>query len=533
MALKSPVSEFTGTLTFARFIVRRDRVRMVVWLVGIALLVGSTPARVNGVYPTQADLNEAAAATAHSAAAIAFKGPAQALDTLGGQVAFQVGGFGLVVVGLMTLLTTARLTRAEEETGRTELVRSMPVGRYAPTAAALLVVAAMNMQVGNSVAVSLVIQGLPVTGSVVLGASFAALGFVFAGVAAVVAQITENTRVVSGVSGTVLGAAFVVRGAGDVGDGTLSWLSPIGWSQKARPFAGERWWPLLVSFAFAAGLVVVAGVLTTRRDIGAGILPPRPGPRAATPRLGRPWGLALRLQRGSLVGWSLGTFLLGAAYGSVANDVDELLGGNEALNTWLARAGGASLTDSFLATSLLILALIGTGYSIQSTLRLRSEAAADRAEPVLATGISHQRWAASHLTVALAGSVVVLAAGGLGMGLTYGVVTDDFSVLPRLLGAALAYTPALWLLVGLTVALCGLAPRGVPVAWAALAFCVVGGLLGDVFDLPSWIVGVSPYQHVPRLPAAEATIVPLAVLATVAAGLTAVGLTAFRRRDVG
>jgi ABC-2 type transport system permease protein len=527
------MAELTGTLALARFIVRRDRVRMAVWIVGIALLVVSTASSVKGLYPTQADLAEAAAASADNAAAIVFKGPVQGLDTLGGEVAFQVGSFGLVVVGLMTMLMTARSTRAEEEAGRTDLVLSMPVGRHAPTAATMLVVAGMNVGVGYIVAAGLISQGLPATGSVVFGASFAAFGFVIAGVAAVAAQITENTRVVSGMCGAVLGAAFVLRAAGDVGDGTLSWLSPIGWSQKARPFAGEQWWPLLVSLAVAVGLVVVAGVLTTRRDIGAGLVPPRPGPPVAASWLGRPLGLAFRLQRGSLIGWSVGVFLLGVAYGSVGNDIEEFVRDNKALNDWLARTGGASLTDSYLATVFLILALISTGYAVSSALRLRAEENAARAEPLLATGVSRRRWAASHLAVASAGSVIVLAAGGLGAGLTYGIVADDLSALPRLLGAALAYAPALWLLVGLAAALFGLAPRSVLATWAAMALCFVVGMFGAAFDFPRWLTDISPFQHVPQLPADDVTVVPLAILAAVAAGLTSVGLAAFRRRDVG
>jgi ABC-2 type transport system permease protein len=325
----------------------------------------------------------------------------------------------------------------------------------------------------------------------------------------------------------------MLRAAGDIGDGALSWFSPIGWAQKTRPFAGERWWPLLIAAAFTVGLLAVAGVLAAHRDVGAGLVPPRPGPRVAAPGLGRPLGLALRLQRGSLIGWSVGLFLAGAAYGWVANDVEKLVGDNETMRDVIARAGGASLTDSYLSTSLFMMALIATGYALQSALRLRSEETGLRAEPVLATPVSRRRWVASHLAVALAGSVAVLAAAGLGVGLTYGIVSRDLGQVPRMAGAALAYTPALWLLVGLAIALFGLLPRAVAAAWAAFAGFVVVGLLGAVFKFPAWVNDLSPFQHVPQLPAADLTIVPLAVLAATAAALIAVGLAAFRQRDLG
>ncbi|CAM5573765.1 ABC transporter permease [Streptomyces aurantiogriseus] len=526
-------TELTGTATLTRLVLRRDRVRILVWTVAVPLLVILTAASVKGLYPTQADLDEAAATSADNAAAIAFNGPVQALDTLGGQVAFQTGSLGLVVVALMSMFMVGRQTRAEEEAGRTELIRSMAVGRHAPTAAALLVVAGMNVVVGALVTLGLVVLDLPVVGSVVFGVSFCALGIVFAAITTVAAQITENTRVVHGGTGAVLGLAFVLRAVGDIGDGTVSWFSPIGWVQKNRPFAGERWWPLLVAAACTIALIAVADALADRRDIGAGLVAPRPGPRSAAPGLGRPLGLAFRLQRGSLIGWSTGVFLTGVAYGWVADDVEEFIGDNEAIRDVIAQYGEVSLTDSYLARSLLTMALIATGYAIQSAVRLRGEEAGLRAEPLLATPVSRHQWAASHLAVALAGSVIVLAAGGLGTGLAYGIVGHDLGQVPRLLGAALVYTPALWLLVGLATVLFGLVPRGVVAAWAALAFCLVIGVLGEVLDVPAWVGDLSPFQHTPLLPADDLAIAPLALLAVIAVALTAIGMLGFRRRDLG
>lgn len=185
---------------------------MMVWAASIVALVAITAASVKGLYPTQADLDQAAAAANGNAAAIAFNGPAQGLDTVGGEVAFQSGAFGLVTVALMSLLMIGRLTRGEEEAGRLELLRSLPVGRFAPTAAATLMVAAMNVAVGTLVTVTLLAQNLPMIGSLVFGASFALVGLVFTCVALVAAQVSENARVVYGISGAVLGASFVFRG---------------------------------------------------------------------------------------------------------------------------------------------------------------------------------------------------------------------------------------------------------------------------------------------------------------------------------
>jgi ABC-2 type transport system permease protein len=288
----------------------------------------------------------------------------------------------------------------------------------------------MNLAVGVLVAFTLVAQRLPVAGSIIFGASLTLLGLVFTCVALVAAQISENTRVVNGMVGAVLGAAYVLRAVGDIGDGTISWLSPMGWAQKTRPFAGERWWPFLPMIAAAVGLLVVAAVFAERRDLGGGLVAPRPGPRAASPALGSPFGLAVRLQRGSVIGWSAGVLFTGIAYGSITNSIGDFVRDNKALADMFSRSG-ASLTDSYLSTSMRILALVGAGFVIQSTLRLRTEETQLHAEPVLATPIARGGWAMSHLLVAAGGSVVLLAVAGLSVGISYGLVGGGIAVVER------------------------------------------------------------------------------------------------------
>jgi len=527
------MKDLAGTAELVRLVLRRDRVRIAVWILGIALLVILTAVGVKSLFPTQKSIDLAAAAIQHNPGAIAFNGPAQGLDTLGGQVAFQAGAFGMVAVGLMSLFMIGRLTRGDEEAGRLELVRSHPVGIHAPVLAALITLTAMNVAVGILSSAGLVAEGLPIAGSLVLGASFCVVGLFFGGVALVAAQVTENTRVVYGVSGALLGLAYVLRIIGDIGDGTVSWFSPIGMAQKARPYAGERWWPLLPMLLAAAILVTLAFQLATIRDHGSGLIGPRPGRGTASANLGHPLGLALRLQRGSLMGWGVGVLVTGIAYGWIAPTLDSFVKANKALVEMMARAGVGSLTNTYFATSLRVMALVATGFAIQAVFRLRSEESALRAEPVLATPVSRWRWAASHLAISLTGSVALLAAAGLATGVSYGLAGGPWSSVPRLLGAALVYAPAIWLMAGFATILFGVAPRLVDVAWAVLAGSFVIGLLGDVLRLPDWIVKLSPFERTPALPAADLTVLPLAVLTLIAAVLVFGGLVGLRRRDIG
>jgi ABC-2 type transport system permease protein len=527
------VTSLTGGLTLARVVARRDRVRLATWFAAVVLLVLFTAVSTKAIYPTQADLDQAAAASEDNPAALAFNGPAQALDTMGGQVAFQVGAFGLSLVALMSILMVGRLTRAEEDSGRLELVRSMPVGRHAPLAAALVVVGALDVAVGLGAMLCLLACGLPVAGSVVLGVSFSVVGALFLGITAITAQVTENPRVATGMAGGLLGLAFVLRAVGDIGDGTVSWLSPIGWGQKARPYAGERWSPLVLTAVVAGVLVVTAGRLSTRRDFGSGLLRSRGGPAQATASLGGPVGLAMRLGRGTVLWWAVAVAAVGVAYGSVADSIEEFVADNQAIADMIARSGGASLTDSYLATSLLLLALMAAAAALQALSRVHGEEAGGRAEAVLSTAVSRGRWLGSHLLVALCAGVGALGAAGLGIGLTYGIVAGDLGKTPEVVLAAFLYTPAVALLLAVATLLFGIAPRRAALAWLPLIGCAVVGLFGPLLRLPAWLVGLSPFERTPQLPAQHLRTGALLAIGALAAALIAAGFAAFRRRDVG
>jgi len=169
---------------------------------------------------------------------------------------------------------------------------------------------------------------------------------------------------------------------------------------------------------------------------------------------------------------------------------------------------------------------------LQAALRLRSEERAGRAEPLLATGVSRWRWAASHLAVVSGGSVLVLAAGGRGTGISYAFVVGEVGGIPRLVGGAVAYQPAVLVLAGLVMALYGLRPGIATLVWAGLAVCFVVGFFGRLLSLPAWVQDLSPFQHVPRPPSAAFSLAPTVALSLAAAALTAVGAVAFRRRDI-
>ncbi|WP_375000589.1 ABC transporter permease [Aeromicrobium sp. CTD01-1L150] len=517
-----------GAGTFVRFFVRRDRWMVLAWTVGISLMYWIQAVSVEGLYSTQEEFDVAAASMESNAGFVAMLGPTRVLNTVGGQVSWQSAAFGAILAGLMSMFLVSRHTRAEEESGREELVRSGVVGRRATVTATVVVLVLANVVVAVGITLPLLAHGLDAPGSIVLGVAAGLAGVVFGAVALVAAQLSEGTRSVYGVTGGAIGAAYVLRGAGDVAENGVSWLSPIGWGQAMRAYDDELWWPAALSLVVAALLIVLALVLLDRRDVGAGLWPARRGP--ATSDIGA-FALAWKLQRGMLIGWTVGLLFMGAAYGSIGDSVGDLLGDSDLSEAILAD-GADSLTDAFFATAVLMVAVIASAYAIGSALRPRGEEVGGRVEPLLATALPRLRWAAGHAVITVAGVVVVLLAAGLGMGATLAVVLDDGSQVVRMTGAVLAYAPAVLVLSGLTRLAYGIAPRAATLGWLGLAFCAVVVFFGDALQMPDWLKDVSPFTHLAMVPVESFAVGPALAVGGVALGLSVAGHLMLARRDL-
>ena len=520
-----------GTGALVRFMLRRERFALPWWLLGTGLLLGYQSAGSQAFYDTPEKLARLRETMGGNAGVVALSGPVELLETIGGEVVFEIFSYVAVVVVLMNMFLIGRHTRVDEETGRAELVRSSPVGRHAPLAAALSLAVLANLAVALVVFAAAAGTGLPVDGSALLAAATAAIGIMFAALAAVAAQVFENPRSVYGAVGLVLGTSFVLRAIGDVSNGAMSWLSPIGWGQRTFPYSQDRWWPVLLPLAAAALLIPLAVALLDRRDFGAGLLPYRAGPATASRGLGSPTGLAWRLQRGSLIGWGAGVALLAAAYGSVGTSMEQFVADNPEIANFFP-GGAADVVNSYLAFTILFCALGATAFGIASALRARAEETSGRAEPVLATATSRPAWLGSHVGVALAGSTLVLLGAGLGEGLVYGLAISDPGQIPRLTGAALVWAPAVWLLVAIAVLGLGWLPRvAAIVAWTALGYCTIVALFAESFDLPSWFASASPFRHSPESPFEPVTAAPLLTITAIAVVIMVTGFAGFRRRD--
>jgi ABC-2 type transport system permease protein len=506
-----------------------------VWTVSVGLLVAGSIASLDATYPTQESL-QARAALLRNPSAVMMTGPAFGLDhyTFGAMVASELSLWLLLASAIMSILIVVRHTRTEEESGRLEVVRALPVGRFATAVAAVTAVAVANIAVGGATTLALVATGTETASSVALGVAVALTGMVFGAVAGVTAQITEHARAASSMGLGALAVAFLVRGIGDVIDSQgsgLSWLSPLAWAQQTRLYVDLRWWPLTISAGATVALLVVTVALSQRRDLGAGLRAPQPGPAAAGARLLSPAGLAHRLLRNGFVGWTIGMVFFGVAFGALANSLKDMVKDIPQIGEWIA-VDMEDLTTSFAAAMLSFLVIAPISIAVSGLMRLRAEEAAGRTEAVLVTGSSRHSLMGGWVLVVVAQAIVMLGLIGLGVGVGVTVATGDADWIPRLGLASLAYVPATLLVTAVGVALQGLAPRRAGLAWVLVGWIALVLFLGEVLGLPDWAKSLSPLHQTPLTPFQDIAAVPLLVMTGLAVAFGVVGLVGYRRRDV-
>lgn len=532
----SRTSAFTGTTTLVRLNLRRDRIKLPAWVLGLTVMSLYYGTALQQVYRTPEDLR-AVSQFGKGVVGALISGPGYGLadPTLESAIVAVYGLYYLLLAALMNILLISRHTRVEEQTGRAELIRANVVGRHAQLTAALLVAALADAAVVVLVAASFPASGLETDDALLFGASVGAVGVVFAAITAITVQITEFSRAASGLAGVALGVAYVVRAAGDAlreGGSALSWLSPLAWSQQTRAYADSRWWPLVLSVLLVSALTGLAYALSARRDLGAGLLPPRPGSPVAAAWLSTPVTLAFRLQRASLIGWAAALAASGALYGGIGDAIVDSF--DELPEQVVDVMGGDAnrMLDGYLGTMGFFDALLVVVFVILGVQALRSEETKGRTEPVLATATGRTTWFLAYTVVIAAGALVLLTLTGLVFGLALAIAAGDVGYLAEGVAAHIVFAPAVLLVLAVAALLYGSVPPAIGAIWAMFGYSMVLGFFGPIMNMPQWVHDLSPFEHTARLPMEAVDWTPLFVLIALATAAVAAGAYTFARRDL-
>lgn len=531
-------SVLTGTGYILRFILRRDWIRLTVWSGSLAAFCVYYVVAISAVYPDAAARQNRAAAMTNPSGVL-LGGPGYGLEdyTVGAMFANEMTLWLMVFLATFNILQITRNTRVEEATGRSELVRALPVGRHAASVAAFLVVVLADAVFAVLGSLLLISAGqLATADTVVMMAGLMLTALVFAGITTVTCQLTVHGRGASGLAFAVLGAAVLIRGVGDIQEqhgSWLSWLSPLAWAQQTRVYVDLRLWPLGLSVVAIIAALALGAFLANRRDLGGGLLAERAGRADAAPSLASPFALTFRQQRSGLLWWLVGCVVIFGLSGLFLgkSTVDAIRSLSEQ-NSLAAEIFGDDPLAGFLAIMMLHNGLAVAVFAVAMVLRVKPEEDEGRFGLGLSRSASRSNLLLSHLAVVALGTIALLFVGGALALWAGGLLAGGNVELEVPMKSAGAFALGIAVLIAFTAALYAWIPKASPLAWVLLAFVVVQSFFGSILELPDAVSGISPFWWIGNYPRTPLDAPHLIGLGAVAIALLALAVTGFRRRDL-
>lgn len=519
-----------------KFILRRERIITSVWIFSLVFFSALIAFAFGNIYGDAAG-RAAMSGTILNPVIIAMVGPAYGADNLsvGSLFATEMLLFTIVTAAIMNIFFVVRHTRSDEESGRIEIIRSLPVGRLSGLNATMIVAAFINLTLAVLMGIALSVLGIESMGfadSMLYGAALGVSGMFFAAVTAVFSQLCTSSKGAVGYSFGFLGVCYMVRAVGDINNETLSLISPLGIILRIQAYVGNYWQPVFVILLLTAVVALVAYYLNSIRDMDQGFIPAKPGRKKASPMLQSSFGLALRLTRNTLITWAVVMFIFGAAYGSIMGDVESFIDSNDIFKKMLPESSVFSAAELFAGFLNIVLSVFAAVPVISAIIKFRGEEKSNRVENILSKVVSRTGYMVNYLLISMVSSFIMLFVSVYGLWMASSAVMDVPIAFGSMFKAIMVFLPAIWFMIGLTVLIIGVIPKASSLIWAYLGYSFFAVYMGEVVNMPEWSINLSAFAHIPQLPVDTINYTTLAVLTVIAAALTAAGVFFYRRRDV-
>ncbi|MCL1832532.1 MAG: ABC transporter permease, partial [Oscillospiraceae bacterium] len=417
---------FDNTIRLVRFMLKRERFIAAVWIVILVLFSASLAPGLEAMFAEEG-AREQIAGIFDNPVMVSIMGQAYG-DSTGALYSAMMLVWYLIAVAVMNVFLIIRHTRADEESGRAEVVRSLPVGRLAGINAAMITAVVINAILAVATGIGIAVTGTPsmdFAGCMLYGAVSGAVGLVFAAVTLVFCQLSQSTSGAAGLSFLTLGVFYMMRAYGDRDPDFefFSFISPLGLAGQSKIFVDNSLLPFLALLIIAVVIAVPAYKLNSMRDLGQGFIPAKPGRSTAAKSLLSPFGLSFRLLRKSMIIWLIIMFSAGASYGTIINDIGsyvssmpkylEIIGLPQEVIESLTDEQMTEITEEyadmiveyfgvFITSMMTLIALIPV---LIAAMKLRAEEKEGRVEHVISRSVSKMKYLCGFTLIAFVSSV--------------------------------------------------------------------------------------------------------------------------------
>ncbi len=510
------------------------------WGYIFGIFVASSALSYATIYKTQVERNHLEAAFGSNNATGALFGPGSQLQTVAGFTVYKSFMTLIILGAVWGLLTSTRLLRGEEDSGRWELLVSGEATRRSATAQAVLGFAAGGVTLWAITALITAVCGRYSKVDIATGpALFFALALVasaimFLAVGAITSQLAATRRQAAAYAAAVLGIGYAARMVADAGIGLhwLIWVSPLGWVEELQPLTAPQPLALIPIAAFTVVISAMAILLAGSRDLGASLLPDRLAHSSRVLSPSGPLGLTVRLVRSTVIGWAVAIVASALLLGLVTKGASGAISGSS-LNQVFTKLGSPGTgADAYLGVAFLMVAVLVAFVANGQIVAARAEESGGRLDHLFARPLSRSQW--------FGGRLLLTAAALLGCGLFAGLFTwlgaasQHAGVrFTSVMGAGLNIVPPAVCILGIGALVLGVWPRATSiVTYGVLGWSLLAELIGGIGSLNHWVLDTSVFHQMAAAPAvapnwtAETRLVALGVASALIGGI------AFNRRDL-
>jgi ABC-2 type transport system permease protein len=524
-------------MILVRLMLRRHRLLIASWSVLLVTLCAVTVSAYQSTYPAPEQRALAVRSAQDNAATTLLYGRLADPGTPAQMFGWEIGAFATVLAAIMAVLLAVAVTRAAEDSGTLELVRSCGLTPTAPLRAAFAVLAAVTavLAVGCALAPGLAaghVDAVTWPGALAFGLVVGLTFLLFGLLGVLAAQVAGSAGGARVLGFAAFGLAFALRAAADSRQvGWLNWLSPLALRATVRPFEVIRWWALPAYAVLAAALAWLATWLHGRREYGAGLLP-RHDRRNTRLNVKFGLGLSARLAGPSILTWTIAVACTGTLFTAMGAGVVEQSRHSHVGGFLGAQLGTGDPLAGYFAYTGIVVGMVVTAYAVLGVLRARQDEAGGLTDHLLATGARRWQPLLWQVTVTAAGSAVILALTGACAALIAPAVLTGTDVALRAFAYPIGQWPATAAAAGLTALLVGRWPRATWLAWLPVAASGFLALLGDLLEVPEHVRDLSIFTHVPDVGSPRPGLGGLGLLLAVAIVSCLLGVAAMARRDI-
>lgn len=534
-------SYYAGTLKLLKLNLWRDYLKISLWLLGLVSLVAGAAMKFNGLYGTKATM-ASIITTLKTPAMVALLGPftANKSYTVATIYASEMMVFMGLFVAMMNIYFAIHLTRADEDNGILELIRSHAIGRSSTLVAAILQLIIINVLMGILEVTGLQIsgmQGASLAGNLLFGFGLSAFGLMFGSFSLFFAQIANSARTSTILSYLWLGLLFISRSMTDIQNPTYTWYTIYGWIEKFKVYDENIWTPIILIIAMTILVFVFAIWITKIRDVGAGILPERAGRPQASVFLRDPFSLIVRLEHNSTLIWITGLFILGIIYGSIFGTAGNLLNSNPTM----AKLIGNSATNmanrmvvlNFANKLSLIFVILATIPGLLVIFRLNTDEKKGYFEQLHARSLSRLNLYLTLVLYGLLTALIIFFSGMLGMTIS-GIISMD-GIAPsftHLMRGFWGFAPSLVVTFGFAAMFTGILPRWQNIAWLLPVYGLFSLYIGPLMNLPKWATQLTPFGWINNVPVQDVSWNTTIWMVALGILMIIIGYFAYNHRDL-